>query len=77
MDDIVFLEELLRIPSPSGEEDGLAEYLVEQMTALGFRAHRDEVGNVVGALGDPGAGRKIVLLGHMDTVPGLIPVRRE
>jgi LysW-gamma-L-lysine carboxypeptidase len=35
------------------------------------------VGNVIGELGDPGAERTIVLLGHMDTVPGRIPVRRE
>jgi len=77
MDDVAFLERLISIPSPSGEEDGVAEYLVEQMATLGFRAHRDEVGNVVGMLGGPEAGREIVLLGHMDTVPGFIPVRRR
>jgi len=77
MDSVVFLEELLTIPSPSGEEDAVAKYLVEQMTTLGFRAHRDEAGNVVGTLGGPEAEREIVLLGHMDTVPGFIPVRRE
>ena len=77
MDDVVFLEELLAIPSPSGEEDAVAEYLVGQMTALGFQAHRDEAGNVVGMIGNPEAERTIVLLGHMDTVPGLIPVREE
>jgi LysW-gamma-L-lysine carboxypeptidase len=77
MDDVVFLEELLAIPSPSGDEDRLAEYLGERMAALGFRAHRDEVGNVVGTLGDPQAEREIVLLGHMDTVPGPITVRRH
>ncbi|HIP97280.1 MAG TPA: M20/M25/M40 family metallo-hydrolase, partial [Anaerolineae bacterium] len=77
MEDITFLEELLTIPSPSGEEDAVAEYLLRQMAALGFRVRRDEVGNVIGALGDPDAGRVVVLLGHIDTVPGLIPVRRE
>ena len=75
MDKVTFLEELVSIPSPSGAEDAVAEYLVGQMTTLGFRAHRDEAGNVVGMLGDPEAEREIVLLGHMDTVPGLIPVR--
>jgi len=77
IDSVTFLEELLTIPSPSGEEDAVAEYLVEQMTRLGFQAHRDEAGNAVGAMGDPEAGREIVLLGHMDTVPGFIPVRRR
>ena len=77
MDPLDFLEELLSIPSPSGQEDAVAEYLVRQMTVLGFRARRDEVGNVVGTLGDAGTERAIVLLGHIDTVPGLVPVRRE
>ena len=77
MDGVGFLEELLAIPSPSGEEDRLAEHLVGRMKDLGFRALRDEAGNVVGTLGDPEAEREIVLLGHMDTVPGMIPVRRH
>jgi LysW-gamma-L-lysine carboxypeptidase len=76
MKQVAFLEELISIPSPSGEEDAVAEYLIGQMTALGFRARRDEAGNVVGTLGDLEAERAIVLLGHMDTVPGLVPVRR-
>ena len=77
MDEVSFLEELLAIPSPSGQEDAVAAYLVGRMRALGLRAYRDEVGNAVGIAGGPEAGREIVLLGHMDTVPGLIPVRRE
>ena len=75
IDAVSFLEELISIPSPSGEEDAVAEYLVGQMTILGFQAHRDEAGNVVGIVGDLEAEREIVLLGHVDTVPGLIPVR--
>ena len=77
MDYISFLEQLLRIPSLSGAEGRVAGWLVERMGELGFRAHCDEVGNAVGTVGDPDAGRTIVLLGHMDTVPGLIPVRRS
>jgi LysW-gamma-L-lysine carboxypeptidase len=77
MDDLAFLEALLSIPSPSGQEDAIAGYLVRQMTTLGFQAHRDEVGNVVGVTGQPESEREIVLLGHMDTVPGLIPLREE
>lgn len=77
MDDAGFLERLVAIPSVSGEEDALARYLAERMRGLGFRVRRDEVGNVIGEVGDPNAGRTLVLLGHMDTVPGDIPVRRE
>lgn len=75
MDSLTFLQELLSIPSPSGDENAVAEYLVKHMTTLGFRTHRDEAGNVVGTLGDSQVERDIVLLGHIDTVPGLIPVR--
>lgn len=75
--DLTFLRSLLCIPSPSGQEDAIADFLVDRMTQLGFRSHRDKVGNVVGMLGEPAARREIVLLGHMDTVPGAIPVREE
>jgi [amino group carrier protein]-lysine/ornithine hydrolase len=77
VDPDAFLEKLLTIPSPSGGEDIFADYLVTQMRKLGFRAHRDEAGNAVGTVGDPNAAKEIVLLGHMDTVPGFIPVHWE
>jgi LysW-gamma-L-lysine carboxypeptidase len=77
MDPIAFLEELLAIPSPSGEEDAVAHYLIQRMGALGFRTHRDGVGNVHGVMGNPSADRTIVLMGHIDTVPGQIPIRLE
>jgi LysW-gamma-L-lysine carboxypeptidase len=66
---------MVEIPSLSGEESVLAEFLVETMRSLGFDARVDEAGNAVGILGDGPA--EIVLLGHMDTVPGAIPVRVE
>jgi len=66
---------MVEIRSLSGEENALAGFLVERMTALGFQAHVDSAGNAVGILGD--GPTEIVLLGHMDTVPGEIPVRIE
>ena len=46
------------------------------MRAAGFdRAFVDEAGNAVGELAASSAARTIVLLGHIDTVPGNIPVR--
>jgi len=76
MDPVDFLEQLVAIPSLSGEENATAAFLIEQMAEIGLQAHRDAAGNAVGVLGDPEARRRIVLLGHMDTVPGWIPVRR-
>ncbi len=72
---IAFLTELVSIYSPSGQEKDAARFLVEAMGRFGLQAHIDSVGNAVGQLGD--GQREIVLLGHIDTVPGNIPVRRE
>ena len=72
---IDLLEAMLRIPSLSGEEGPLATFLVGQMERLGFAAHIDGAGNAVGSCGS--GPHTLVLLGHLDTVPGAIPVRRE
>jgi LysW-gamma-L-lysine carboxypeptidase len=75
MDPIALLTRMVEIPSLSGHEATLAAYLVEAMRGLGFRAEIDPAGNAVGVLGE--GKQDIVLLGHMDTVPGAIPVRVE
>jgi LysW-gamma-L-lysine carboxypeptidase len=73
-DPVAFLERMLRIPSVSGQEGQLARFLADEMRRLGFDSFVDEAGNAVGAIG---AGPEIVLLGHIDTVPGVVPVRVE
>jgi LysW-gamma-L-lysine carboxypeptidase len=75
MDELAFLTELLRIPSLSGQEGAAAAFLVAQMRGFGWDAFVDPAGNAVGHLGE--AGPLVVLLGHIDTVPGLVPVRLE
>ncbi len=69
------LQTLLEIRSPSGQEMPVVSYLVDWMARRGFAAHRDAAGNAVGVLADPSANgngttREIILLGHIDTVPG-------
>lgn len=72
------LRGLVSIPSLSHHEAEAAAWLVGQMRALGYeRAFVDAAGNAVGELGAPDAARTVVLLGHIDTVPGDIPVRVE
>ena len=69
---------LVAIPSLSRQEAAASAWLVQQMRTHGYeRAFVDAAGNAVGELGDPSASRTIVLLGHIDTVPGNIPVRIE
>jgi [amino group carrier protein]-lysine/ornithine hydrolase len=76
MPDYRTLTGLVEHYSPTGKEAGAVAWLVERMGALGYReARADEAGNAVGVLGD--GPRQIVLLGHIDTVPGEIPVRVE
>ena len=71
---IELLEEMLAIPSPSTQERAVGQWLVSRMRGMGFAARRDEAGNVIGFWGS--GPREVVLLGHIDTVPGFIPVRR-
>ncbi len=76
------LESLVRIPSPSRHESAAVRFLVDRMNALGLCAFIDGAGNAVGTRSggpapDGAPTRDIVLLGHIDTVPGDIPVRRE
>ena len=69
------LTRMIKIYSPSGNEEEISLFLADEMKKLGFRVHRDEVGNVIGEIGE---GSPVVLLcGHMDTVEGEIPVRVE
>jgi len=60
--------------SPSGQEAGAVSWLMARMQTLGFtQAFVDETGNAVGLMGT--GEKQIVLLGHIDTVPGEIEVR--
>ncbi|MEA5079851.1 MAG: [LysW]-lysine hydrolase [Anaerolineaceae bacterium] len=62
--------------SPSGQEEQAVHWLTEHMLSLGYdSAFVDEAGNAVGTRG-VGA-HQIVLLGHIDTVPGEISMRVE
>jgi [amino group carrier protein]-lysine/ornithine hydrolase len=75
---IELIRGLVAIPSLSRQEAAASTWLAFQMRAAGFdRAFVDDAGNAVGELGDPSASRILVLLGHIDTVPGAIPVRIE
>ncbi len=71
---VSLLRRMLETYSPTGRESELAELLAREMEALGYDDIKvDEVGNVVARVGQ---GRpRVLLCGHMDTVPGKIRVR--
>lgn len=62
--------------SPSGQERGAVEWLVARMKSLGYdNAFIDDAGNAVGVMGQ--GTKQVVLLGHIDTVPGEIKVEQD
>jgi LysW-gamma-L-lysine carboxypeptidase len=69
------LAKMLEIYSPSEKEEEISNFLLSEMENLGFHAWKDEVGNVIGEIGEGEI--SVLLCGHMDTVPGYIPVRIE
>lgn len=70
------LEKALRLYTPSLSEKPLAEFLADKCDDLGFEnINIDEVGNIIATKGS--GSPKILLCGHMDTVPGKIKVRKE
>lgn len=69
---IDLLHGMLKIPSPSFAEAELAAHVVAAMRGAGLTARVDGVGNAVGEI-RRGPGPTVMLLGHMDTVPGTSP----
>lgn len=74
-EELNLLVNMIEIPSTSHHESELSSYLVDYMSRNGFQAYQDGVKNAIGILGS--GDRTIILLGHIDTVPGNIPVKIE
>jgi LysW-gamma-L-lysine carboxypeptidase len=75
VDEATALLRLLRPYSPSGAEAPAVRAFVRLARDLGFSARIDAAGN---GIARRGRGRPhIVFLGHIDTVPGRLPVRRS
>jgi len=75
LEPLALLAGLLTEYSPSARETSAVRYLVRAMRALGFDARIDGAGNALGSLGS--GPNEIMLLGHIDTVPGFITVERH
>ncbi|MFV9506089.1 MAG: [LysW]-lysine hydrolase [Oscillochloridaceae bacterium umkhey_bin13] len=73
--ELQLLIDLLKIPSLSGQEQAASQFLAATMAGYGWQASVDPSGSAVGLVGNQGP--LVVLLGHIDTVPGDIPVRIE
>jgi len=63
------VQDLIRIPSLSGEEAAIVAFIVRQMERLGYdRVHTDELGSVTGSIFGNREGASILLDCHIDTV---------
>ncbi|MBC7092742.1 M20/M25/M40 family metallo-hydrolase [Candidatus Bipolaricaulota bacterium] len=67
IDPIELARELVRIPSPSGEEGAVAEHLLRVLRTF-CEAERGPLGAVVGKL-SRGDGPTVMVEGHLDNVP--------
>ena len=67
---VSLLQEIIAIPSPSGEEQRVAECLASRMRGYGYTtAQVDGAGNALGTIKGAGGGRILLLNGHIDHVP--------
>ena len=63
------LMDLIRIDSPSGEEDAIDREISARLQGLGLKVQHDSFNNVIAKL--PGSGEPVLLSAHLDTVePG-------
>lgn len=74
-EDTELLRRLVAIESLSDQEHEAVTELVTQMDRRGFRTEMDHAGSAIGTIGT--GPKRVILLGHIDTVPGRIPVRIE
>jgi LysW-gamma-L-lysine carboxypeptidase len=72
---IELLTQLVSIPSPSLHEAEASAFLAVWLNEHGLTGYIDEAGSAVGVKGD--GEKEILLLGHIDTFPGEVPLRRE
>ena len=62
-----YFRELVSLPSPSRDEGKVSKYMKDKLSGFGYKFFEDSVGNLL--FYKDIEGEKIMLSGHMDTVP--------
>jgi LysW-gamma-L-lysine carboxypeptidase len=75
IDAVGLLEGLLAQYSPTNKENSAVRFLRDAMSGLGYETYSDLAGNAVGSRGT--GQKELLLLGHIDTVPGFITPHTE
>ncbi len=73
---VELLERLLHIRSLTGDEGEAARVLTDVMMSCGMKTQVDDAGNAIGSTVSDGK-PELMFLGHIDTVPGDVPLKRE
>lgn len=69
-----FCQDLVRCPSPSGEEQDVADIVEQEMGMLGYdEVRRDALGSVLGTVHGEREGGTVLVDAHMDVVPATQP----
>jgi len=78
LDIIDLARQLVAIPSVTGEEGALADFLFERLTGLGFTVTEQAVeGRRRNILALAGPSPRVILCTHQDTVPPFIPLSED
>ena len=71
---VAFAQEIIRINSPSGEEQGVARLIQRKMETLNYeKIQIDAAGNVIASRSGMHPGPTVLFDGHMDVVPAVNP----
>ena len=67
---VELLRKLITIPSPSGEESAVAQFIADTLTGFGFQdVTVDSLSNVICTVKGSGGGPTLLYNGHIDVVP--------
>lgn len=69
---ILKLEALLRIPSPTGNTERAIEFVEKEFMDLGIKTRRTNKGALIGTIEGKDDTKEITLSGHVDTLGGMV-----
>lgn len=77
IDPIALARALIDIPSPSGEEEAVGEFLHTTLSRMRFGVRRHAAGGRFNLFAEAGGRARVILNSHMDTVPPWIASRED
>ena len=66
------LEELLKIPSPSGNTEKAIEFVENEFKSMGISTYRTNKGALIATIEGKNTDKEVTLSGHVDTLGGMV-----